>query len=143
MVHNDKVLNVAFSPNGRYLATVSMDGTARIWDATTGELIIVALHENAVNALAFSPNGKYFATGTLSGDAHIWDTTTGEQLGSITHNGGVLGVSFSPDGIYWAAGWWNGVRIWKVDSGQEIARVTQGLHVIFPEKLWYMRPFPV
>ncbi|MGK3111543.1 WD40 repeat domain-containing protein, partial [Streptomyces mordarskii] len=63
--HNDNVLAVAFSPDGKTLATGSRDDTARLWDTDTGNVrITLKGHNDNVLAVAFSPDGKTLATGS-------------------------------------------------------------------------------
>ena len=61
--HTDSVRGVAFSPDGKRLATASYDHTAKVWDAESGkELLTLGAHSNHVSGVAFSPVGKRLAT---------------------------------------------------------------------------------
>jgi WD40 repeat protein len=96
------VWSVAFSPGGDLLVTASEDGTARIWDALSGEeRLVISGHTSGVNSAAFSPDGRIVATAGSDRAVRLWDAATGRPLASFTlHSDRVLGVAFSPDGRY-------------------------------------------
>jgi WD40 repeat protein len=95
---------VAFSPDGRWLATGASDRTARIWDAQTGQRLRTLPHDGWVVAVAFSPDGRWLATGSQK-MVRIWDAQTGSQpLRTIPHDGEVVAVAFSPDSRRLATG---------------------------------------
>jgi WD40 repeat protein len=62
--HGDWVRSIAFSPDGRLLATGSADGTAKIWEASTGKERLQIAHPNSVLSVTFSPDGRLLATGS-------------------------------------------------------------------------------
>ena len=67
------VIGVAFSPDGRLLATASHDGTARLWDPATGEpRRTLTGHTDAVIGVAFSPDGRLLATASHDKTARLW-----------------------------------------------------------------------
>jgi WD40 repeat protein len=94
------VNHTAFSKDGKWVVTDSVDGTARVWDVATGMAVSVPLkHTDQVPAAAFSPDGSRVATGSHDGTACLWDPRTGELvLPPLRHQGHVIRVEFSPDG---------------------------------------------
>ncbi|MBK6997430.1 MAG: hypothetical protein IPH31_21915 [Lewinellaceae bacterium] len=78
--HTDDVLSVAFFPDGKRLATGSMDGTARIWDVKSGKsTITLEGHVAPVRSIEISPDGKTVATGSWDSMAKIWDVESGKN----------------------------------------------------------------
>jgi WD40 repeat protein len=121
--HQGDVISVAFSQEGKYLATGSVDTTVRIWDASNGDLIrVLKGHSAAVGGLAFSPNGKLLLTSSEDGTLIIWDAATGELLHSLP-DFTVYKVNFSPDGTRVAAATFHGLQVWMYtpDSAEPIS----------------------
>jgi WD40 repeat protein len=105
--HSGRCLGLAFSPDGRSLASSSHDGTVRLWDLGNGQTIQIMAPEPEKNsswmkAVAFSPDGKRIVSGGEAGTLHLWDTATGENVADWQNPKGSAGavhfVSFSPDG---------------------------------------------
>jgi WD40 repeat protein len=75
--HEGSVWNVAWSPDGLRLATVSQDRTVRIWSAQSGhELLVLGVHDGQAECVAWSPDGRHVATGSRDNTARIWAATT-------------------------------------------------------------------
>jgi WD40 repeat protein len=71
--HTGGVMSAVFSPNGKFVVTASMDGTARVSDASTGQsLAILRGHTDRVYSAAFSPDGKFVITASQDGTARIY-----------------------------------------------------------------------
>jgi WD40 repeat protein len=115
------VLAVTFSPDGRYLATASDDGTAALWDIARGRRLVTLRHNKAVEAVAFSPDGRYLATGSDDGTAVLWDIVRDERLVTLRHEKEVEAVAFSPDGRYLATGSDDGTAVlWDKTNGKRL-----------------------
>jgi WD40 repeat protein len=121
------VFGVDFGPDGSLLATASWDGTAKVWDSTTGEeLLTLEGHKDRVNEVTFSPDGERLATVSFNGTAKVWDLLSSEAILTLTgHAGIVWDVAFSPDGTRLAtAGFDNTTRLWDASTGQELLILT-------------------
>jgi WD40 repeat protein/serine/threonine protein kinase/Flp pilus assembly protein TadD len=74
LAHQGEIAAIAFSPDGRYVATGGYDARTRVWDAARGTLVSSPfVHESYVTSLAFSPDGNRLATGEGSGDTRVWE----------------------------------------------------------------------
>lgn len=121
----DPVSTVAFSPDGKTLATASYVGTARMWDVATRKLI--GQLGEGVYDLAFSPDGKTVATAHGDNTVRLWNLATRKQItdpltGHTQADGGsaVRCVAFSPDGKTLASGGADGtVRLWDSATGEK------------------------
>jgi WD40 repeat protein len=77
MIHGRAFTSVAFSPDGKTVLTGSLDGTARLWEAATGNPVSSPMkHGSWVTSVAFSPDGKTVLTGSDDGTARLWEAAT-------------------------------------------------------------------
>ena len=97
---------MAFSPDGRLIASASADHTVKLWDAATwAEVRTLRGHADAVRAVAFSPDGRRLASGGDDKTVKLWDAATGAEQRTLSGcPAAVHGVAFSPDGKRLAAG---------------------------------------
>jgi hypothetical protein len=131
--HRDAVKEALFSPDGTKVLTSSLDGTARLWSAATGEPLTPPLqHEGAVTCGAFSPDGSRFATGGGDGAVRIWDAQSGRLLvDPMRHGGWVHGLGFSPDGKRLVtASSTRTARVWNAATGAAVGEPLRHKEVV-------------
>jgi WD40 repeat protein len=113
--------SVAFSPNGKLLATGDTSGEIRLYQVADGkQLLIVKGHTGFIWPVAFSPDGHIFASGGDDQKVKLWDTNTGQCLANLQgHSGGIWSIAFSPDGHLLASSSEDHtVKLWDTSSDQ-------------------------
>ncbi|MGB3715042.1 MAG: protein kinase [Candidatus Promineifilaceae bacterium] len=142
--HEDMVNDLAFSPDGTRLATVSSNATAKIWDTETGqELLSLEGHEEWIGQVAYSPDGTFVATASDDSTARIWDAATGEVLLILDGHKDNLNlqipelppavgdVAISPDSTLVATASNDGTaKIWDAAIGQELRTISGDDHIV-------------
>ena len=121
--HTDCVYSVAFSPDGRYVLSGSVDNTLKLWEVSTGrEVRSFKGHIDWVFSVAFSLDGRYVLSGSRDYTLKLWEVSTGHEVRSFDgHTSSVLSVAFSLDGRYVLSGSVdNTLKLWEVSTGQEI-----------------------
>ena len=114
--HLGLIRAMAFSPDGKYVATGGEDKIARVWTVNGGQPVGPPLpHAGGVLAVAFSPDDKTLATGCEDGAVRLWHTTGGKLLGPpMPHQGPVSFVKFGPEGRKVVSGGDGKVCLWEV-----------------------------
>ncbi len=120
--HSDEARSVAFSPDGKLVASGGRDDLILLWNVATGQPVGEPLrgHTGWVDAVAFSPDGKLLASASEDGTIRLWDAASGAPIGQplTGHVGAVRDVAFSPDGkLLASAGADQTVRLWNVAEG--------------------------
>jgi len=119
--HYDWVTGVAYSPDGRRLASSSADGSLRVWNLITDTgVMVMSGHTGPIGSVAWSPDSTTIATGSLDGTIRLWDAVSGETR-RVIETGYVWQVVFSPDGSLLAAGGRDGeVMFWNAQTGEPL-----------------------
>src|SRR5262249_28307133 len=124
-------LSIAFSPDGKRLASASGDRTIKIWNTDVSsavarhpdagkQLETLLGHTDAVKSVAWGPGGRRLASGSADGTVRVWDVQPERGRRVLDHAGMVRGVAFSPDGKFLAsASHDNAVKVWDSKTRQE------------------------
>jgi WD40 repeat protein len=110
------IYSVAFSPNGRLIATAGKDGTTRLWNINGGSIVTINGRQGSIYSVAFSPDSKFIATGGKDGTTKLWNVN-GEIITTINgEQGSIRSVAFSPDSKLATGGDNGSTKLWSIDG---------------------------
>ncbi|MBY0277466.1 TIR domain-containing protein [Candidatus Binatia bacterium] len=120
--HSQKLTGIRFSRDATRILTTADDGTAAIWDTSSGQRLHVLTHPTrAVSFGDFSPDGRYVVTTTRNGTVRLWDASTGMQLHELRGSDGAVAAAFDAASTRVATADLDGTtRVWDVTSGTKL-----------------------
>ena len=132
--HTAEVRNIAFSPNGRILASTANDSTLRLWDTESGQqLAVLSDGRIAPYSIAFSHDSTMIASGSRT--IQVWDVDTGNPLATLTgHTESIGALAFSPDGKILASGSWDmSIKLWDIATEEQLSTHSGQTFVFSPD----------
>jgi hypothetical protein len=124
--HEGTVYSVAWSPNGKTLASGSHDQRVKLWEAATGKLLTTLKgHADTVEGVAWSPDGKTLASGSRDQTVKLWEAATGKLLRTLQgHTGAVYSIAWSSDGKTLASGSDDqSMKLWEAATGKLLTKL--------------------
>jgi WD40 repeat protein len=122
--HTAAINSVAFSADGARIVTGSADGTARVWNVATGEVLCELKHASGVDDVAFSADGARILTTSFDGAAQVWDAASGRRLRELKRPAQTR-YSFGrrsliADGFHFVTTFAGTIQVWDADSGKVV-----------------------
>ena len=120
--HTSHIGAVAYSPDGKRIATGGSDNAVRLWDLETGRLIRSLPHEKTIKAIAFSPDGKQVAVSSERSWLRIWNPLTGQVIKTLkdADSSGQNAIVYSNDGTHLLGAAFNKLELIEVSSGKVV-----------------------
>ncbi len=118
--HHQQISSLAFSPNGKILASGSYDTNIKLWDVTTGKHIsTLKSHTHEVASVAFSPKVEILASASYDKTVKLWEVATESEITTLINEDLVSSVAFSPNGELVAIAS-NNIKLWHVATGDYV-----------------------
>jgi WD40 repeat protein len=119
--HDDEVMSLCWSKDGKYIFSGSVDRTIRKWQLIDGkELVVIRGHTNFITSLCLSPDGSHLISASNDYSVRIWDLETNQQVGDpLWHDDEVDVVAMSSDGQYFASaisGLDAKIHVWSLEA---------------------------
>jgi WD40 repeat protein len=121
-LQNDPLYLIAFSPNGKTIASGGVGAPINLWDVSSGRQLMLRGDTTSTNSIAFSPDGTLVAAGGNENTIRVWNVSSGDQLYILRgHVAWVVSLAYSPDGKTIASGSLDNIyKLWDATSGKEL-----------------------